>query len=254
MAFISIERNEWQFSEVNISEFVSDEIETLASGDRTPLWTGPHLHSTCQALNKRKWFWRSAKATWLWLGARSMLKLFKNWFTITNTNNMRPEKILNIYFQMFYVCGLAAYLKTMPTYVIQFLRDMSIFFSSMSNISSPHGSFCNHSSKSWKISLIDFLHWHYYWFSFRNSLVIQAAAICLGLLFRMSSVYFSLFNHLLSSFGSFVVYNSFAGSWGSSTKPWLQASAHLGRKILRAVAFCVANVVLSSAAAGFIRF
>ena len=145
-------------------------------------------------------------------------------------------------------------LKTMPTYVIQFLRDMSIFFSSVSNISSPHGSFCNHSSKSWKISLIDFLHWHYYWFSFRNSLVIQAAAILLGPLFRMSSVYFSLFNHLLSSFGSFVVYNSFASSWGSSTKPWLQASAHLGRKILRAVAFCVANVVLSSAAAGFIRF
>lgn len=71
-------------------------------------WTGPHLHSTCQALNKRKWFWRSAKATWLWLGARSMLKLFKNWFTITNTNNMRPEKISNIFFQMFYVCGLAA--------------------------------------------------------------------------------------------------------------------------------------------------
>ena len=204
MAFISIERNEWQFSEVNISEFVSDEIETLTSGDRTPLWTGPHLHSTCQALNKRKWFWRSAKATWLWLGARSMLKLFKNWFTITNTNNMRPEKISNIYFQMFYVCGLAAYMKTMPTYVIQFLRDMSIFFSSVSNISSPHGSFCNHSSKSWKISLIDFLYWHY-WFSFRNSLVIQAAALLLGSLFRMSSVYFSLFNHLLSSVGSFVV-------------------------------------------------
>ena len=96
------------FSEANVSEFVSDENETLTSGDHTSLLTGPHLHSTCQALNKRKWSWRSAKATWLWLGARSMLKLFKNWFTITNTNNMRREKILKIYFLVFYVCGLAA--------------------------------------------------------------------------------------------------------------------------------------------------
>ena len=31
------------------------------------------------------------------------------------------------------------------------------------------------------------------------------AALLLGSLFRMSSVYFSLFNHLLSSVGSFVV-------------------------------------------------
>ena len=38
MAFISIERNyEWSLREVNISEFVSDENETLTRPDRTPL-------------------------------------------------------------------------------------------------------------------------------------------------------------------------------------------------------------------------
>ena len=132
-------------------------------------------HSTCQALNKRKWSWRSAKATWLWLGARSMLKLFKNWFTITNTNNMRREKISKIskiYFLVFYVCGLAAspsenYANICDTvsgrYVNIFQLHVQHFFTA-----------CNHSSKSWKVSLTDFLFWH--WFCFRNSLVIKAAA------------------------------------------------------------------------------
>lgn len=40
----------------------------------------------------------------------SKLKLFKNWFTITNTNNMRQEKISKIDSLMFYACGLAAWL------------------------------------------------------------------------------------------------------------------------------------------------
>ena len=68
-----------------------------------------------------------------------MLKLFKNWFTITNTNNMRREKI----FKNLLSCVLCLWvgclhLKTMPTYAIQFLGDMSIFFSFVSNISSLH--------------------------------------------------------------------------------------------------------------------
>ena len=37
-----------------------------------------------------------------------------------------------------FVGWLRLHLKTMPTYAIQFLGDMSIFFSSMSNISSLH--------------------------------------------------------------------------------------------------------------------
>ena len=68
-------------------------------------------------------------------------------------------------------------------------------------------------------------------------------------------MYFSLFSHLLSSFGSFVVCMCII----HFRVVGVVAQSHDHRLLLiwaeksSAIAFCAANVVLSSVAAGFIR-
>ena len=90
---------------------------------------------------------------------------------------------------------------------------------------------------------------------FQEQFSDKGSYILLGSLFRMSSVYFSLFSRLLSSFGSFVlriIHLRVVGVVAQSPDYrllliWSEKSS--------AVAFCVrANVVLSSATAGFIGF
>lgn len=67
-------------------------------------------------------------------------------------------------------------------------------------------------------------------------------------------MYFSLFSRLLSSFGSFVVRIIHLRVVGVVAQSPDYRLLLIWSEKSSAVAFCVANVVLSSAAAGFIGF
>ena len=135
----------------------------------------PHLHSMCQlcqALNKRKWYWRSAKATWLWLGAFFNYSKIGSPLPILTTCGRRNSQKFT--FLCFMLVGWLPALWKLCQHMRYSFWEICQYFSVFSGRHFFTACY-KHSSKSWKISLTVLLYWH--WFSFRNRLVIKAAAL-----------------------------------------------------------------------------